>query len=465
MARSYTKSQALHKRAEASIVGGVNSPARAYASVGGEPLFIERAAGCNVYDADGNEYIDYICSWGPLITGHAHPAVVAAINRAASRGTSFGASTEKEIELAERIRAEMPSIELVRMVNSGTEAAMSTVRVARGFTGRSKIVKFAGCYHGHGDSFLIKAGSGALTHGIPGSAGVTPGTAADTLLAEYNDPASVSALFDSTDDIAAVIVEPVVGNMGTVPPNHGFLEFLRELTASRGSLLIFDEVITGFRLSRNGAQGRFGVTPDLTVLGKIVGGGLPVGAYGGRKDIMSVLSPLGPVYQAGTLSGNPLAMAAGLATLDIASSPGSYERLESLGAMLGDGFASAARKAGVPVTVNRIGSMLTVFFTDGPVTDYSSASTSDTKRFAAFFRAMRDRGVLLPPSPRRFHHQKMSVPVIPCDLSSESFRPSVSVTSLPLISPISTAVAQPVSPEKTSAWSKLYVNFAFVGIS
>ncbi len=397
--RQYKRSRELHHRASESIVGGVNSPARAFLSVGGDPLFAGSARGCRVWDADGNEYIDYICSWGPLIAGHAHPDVVAAIADSASRGTSFGMSTEAEIRLAEKIRSMMPSIELVRMVNSGTEAAMSALRLARGYTGRNKVVKFAGCYHGHGDSFLIKAGSGALTHGIPDSSGVTPGAAADTLVAEYNNLDSVhDVIAHQGNDIAAVIVEPVVGNMGTVPPAKGFLEGLREMTAEKGIVLIFDEVITGFRLSRGGAQGLFGVIPDLTVLGKIVGGGLPVGAYGGRRDIMEKLAPLGPVYQAGTLSGNPLAMAAGLATLNAVDYEETYEKLDITGALLAEGFRRAAAGAGIDVTVNRAGSMLTVFFTPGPVNDYESAARSDRALFSKWFRAMLDRGVLLPPS-------------------------------------------------------------------
>lgn len=395
----FTKSRAFHKRASQSIVGGVNSPARAFLSVGGDPLFVERAEGCRIWDADVNEYIDYICSWGPLIAGHVHPHVVSAVNRAASSGTSFGVSTEAEILLAEKIRDMMPSIELLRMVNSGTEAAMSAVRLARGFTGRNKVVKFAGCYHGHGDGFLIKAGSGAMTHGVPDSSGVTPGTAADTLVAEYNNLENLRRLVDGYGkDIAAIIVEPVVGNMGTVPPAPGFLEGLSEIATSEEIILIFDEVITGFRLSRGGAQELYGVKPDMTLLGKIVGGGLPVGVYGGRADIMSNLAPLGPVYQAGTLSGNPLAMAAGLATLELIDTEKTYSRLDRAGKMLAEGLLEAAGKAGLNIILNRVGSMFTVFFTSGPVTDYRSASKSDTAMFSRFFRAMQKRGVLLPPS-------------------------------------------------------------------
>lgn len=396
---SYDTSLALHERARTSIVGGVNSPARAFKSVGGTPLFATRAQGCYVWDADGNRYIDYIGSWGPMIAGHAHPDVVRAVQETAARGTSFGISTELEILIAEKIRSMVPSMELLRMVNSGTEATMSAIRLARGFTGRSKIIKFAGCYHGHGDSFLIKSGSGALTLGVPDSAGVTRAVASDTLVAEFNDLDTVARLFRKHGkDIAALIVEPVVGNMGTVPPFPGFLEGLRELTGSHGSVLIFDEVMTGFRLARGGAQEKYSITPDITTLGKIVGGGLPVGVYGGRADIMSNLAPLGPVYQAGTLSGNPLAMAAGLATLKLIDSISPYAQLERTGAKLYDGLKSAAEKAGIPVTINRVGSMFTIFFNEGPVSNFASASRSNTARFSQFFSGMLKRGVLLPPS-------------------------------------------------------------------
>ena len=395
----FNKSRMLHERASKTIVGGVNSPARAFLSVGGDPLFVERAEGCRIWDADGNSYIDYIGSWGPLIAGHAHPEVVSAINKAASNGTSFGVSTELEILLAEKIRDMMPSIELLRMVNSGTEATMSAIRLARAYTGREKVLKFVGCYHGHGDSFLIKAGSGALTHGVPDSAGITPGTARDTIVAQYNNLDDVSEIVKTQpEEIAAIIVEPVVGNMGTVKPRPGFLEGLREITSSEGILLIFDEVITGFRLSRGGAQELYGVKPDLTILGKIVGGGLPVGAYGGRADIMRILAPLGPVYQAGTLSGNPLAMAAGLSTLNLIDNYDTYSRLEKAGKQLTGGMLDAAEKAGLNITINRAGSMFTVFFTSAPVLDYQSASTSNTELFSRYFRSMMKRGILLPPS-------------------------------------------------------------------
>ncbi len=395
----YDRSRELHEQAIQSIVGGVNSPARAFKSVGGDPLFVESAKGCRVIDADGNEYIDYICSWGPLIAGHANPRVLDAINSTAANGTSFGISTETEIRLAEKIRDMMPSIERIRMVNSGTEAAMSAVRLARGFTGKAKVVKFAGCYHGHGDSFLIKAGSAALTHGVPDSAGVTPGAAGDTIVAPYNDIDAVREIVEAgKGEIAALIVEPVAGNMGTVAPADGFLEGLRELTTKYGIVLIFDEVITGFRVSRGGAQERFGITPDLTVLGKIVGGGLPVGAYGGREDIMDTLAPLGPVFQAGTLSGNPLAMAAGLATLAEIDSPETYAQLDRRAAKLSEELYNAADDAGMAVTVNRVASMFTVFMTEGPVVDFASASASDTDLFSRYFRTMLDHRILMAPS-------------------------------------------------------------------
>ena len=395
----YDASLTLQKRACESIVGGVNSPARAFRSVGGTPLFAVRAEGCHVWDADSNRYIDYIGSWGPMIMGHAHPDVVRAVQDTATRSTSFGISTELEILLAEKIREMVPSIELLRMVNSGTEATMSAVRLARGFTGRGKIIKFAGCYHGHGDSFLIRSGSGALTLGVPDSAGITRSVASDTLVAEFNRLDTVDRLFHKYGkDIAAVIVEPVVGNMGTVLPLPGFLEGLRELTRAHGSVLIFDEVMTGFRLARGGAQEKYGIIPDLTTLGKIVGGGLPVGVYGGRADIMSKLAPLGPVYQAGTLSGNPLAMAAGLATLKLVDSTPLYDVLEASSEKLCRGLKSAAENNAIPVTINRAGSMFTLFFNEGPVSDFASAMQSDLSRFGRFFSGMLKGGVLLPPS-------------------------------------------------------------------
>ncbi len=395
----FDKSRLLHERAVQSIVGGVNSPARAFKSVGGEPLFIEKAEGCIIWDVDGNHYINSIGSWMPMIAGHAHPEVIAAVTSAASKGISYGVSTEIELQLAEKIRDMMPSIELVRMVNSGTEATMSALRLARGYTGRSKVIKFNGCYHGHGDSFLIKAGSGALTLGIPDSSGVTSGTAGDTLVAEYNNLEQVREIVAANNEqIAAIIVEPVAGNMGTVPPSNGFLDGLRKIADSGGIVLIFYEVMTGFRLSQAGAQGMFGITPDITTLGKIVGGGMPVGAFGGRADIMNRLAPMGPVYQAGTLSGNPLAMSAGLATLNLIDNDYTYSQLENTGKTLEEGLLKAARDAGEECTINRVGSMFTVFFTVEPVTDYQSASSSDTSRFSRFFREMLKRGILLPPS-------------------------------------------------------------------
>ena len=392
------RSDLLFRRALKILPGGVDSPVRAFTSVGGSPLFIRRAAGARIEDVDGNRYIDFVMSWGPLIHGHAPKGLVKALAAAARKGTSFGAPSPLEIELGERVRALMPSLERVRFVSSGTEAAMSAVRVARAATGRERILKFEGCYHGHADAFLVKAGSGALTLGTPTSPGVTRGTSADTLVAAYNDLESVTRVFAAhPDQIAAVIVEPIAGNMGLVPPAHGFLSGLREITRAAGALLIFDEVISGFRAAAGGAQGRFGVHPDLTCLGKIIGGGLPVGAYGGRADLMELVSPAGPVYQAGTLSGNPLAMTAGLWCLKRLS-PTLYRSLAALGVRLAAGLADAARDAGVPLQVNAFGSLLTPFFTDRPVRDFSSATCADTQRYAAFFRGMLARGVYPPPS-------------------------------------------------------------------
>ncbi len=394
---SIQRSQAIFERACAVIPGGVNSPVRACRSVGVDPVFVARGAGASITDADGNRYIDLIGSWGPLILGHAHPEVLAAMAEAMASGTTFGAPTEIEVRFAEALRAAVPSMELVRAVSSGTEATMSALRLARGFTGRPKLVKADGGYHGHADCLLVAAGSGAATLGIPGSAGVPEGAARDTIVVPYNDlPAVERAL--AAGDVAAVIVEPVAGNMGLVEPAAGYLEGLRALTSKHGAVLIFDEVITGFRVAYGGAQARYGVTPDLTTLGKVIGGGLPAAAFGGRAEIMRHLAPLGPVYQAGTLSGNPLAMAAGLKVLELLARPGTYERLELLGQRLGDGLAAAARDAGVPACINRVGSLLTLFFAPGPITDYASAKTADTARYGAFFRKMRDRGVFLPPS-------------------------------------------------------------------
>jgi glutamate-1-semialdehyde 2,1-aminomutase len=394
-----SRSEELLARARKTIPGGVSSPVRAFKAVGGSPVFVARAQGARVFDEDGRQYIDYVGSWGPMILGHAHPAILDALREAAARGTSFGAPCALEVELAERVVRHVPSVEKVRFVSSGTEATMSALRVARGFTGRSRILKFDGCYHGHADSLLVAAGSGVATLGIPGSPGVPEGTVADTLVVPFNDVAAVErAVAEHGPDLAAIIVEPVCGNMGTVAPRPGYLESLREITKRNGTILIFDEVMTGFRLALGGAQERLGVTPDMTCLGKILGGGLPAAAYGGRADIMATVAPEGPVYQAGTLSGNPLAMAAGSTALDLLTEPGVYERLDATSAMLADGLAEAARAAGAPVTVNRVGSMVTVFFTPGPVTDYASARESDTARFGRFFHAMLERGVALPPA-------------------------------------------------------------------
>ena len=394
---SIQRSHAIFERARAVIPGGVNSPVRACRSVGADPLFIARGSGASVFDADGNRYLDLIGSWGPLILGHAHPEILETIAEAMASGTTFGAPTEIEVQFAETLRAAVPSMEMVRAVSSGTEATMSALRLARGFTGRAKIVKADGGYHGHADCLLVAAGSGAATLGIPGSAGVPEGAARDTIVVPYNDLAAIEQVL-AAGDVAAVIIEPVAGNMGLVEPAPGYLEGLRALTERHGTVLIFDEVMTGFRVAFGGAQARFGITPDLTTIGKIIGGGLPAAAFGGKAEIMQRLAPLGSVYQAGTLSGNPLAMAAGLKAMEILARPGTYERLEELGRRLGDGLAEAARAAGVPGCVNRVGSMLTLFFAQGPVTDYATAKHADTARFGSFFRKMREGGVFLPPS-------------------------------------------------------------------
>ncbi len=391
------RSRAAFERAKRVIPGGVNSPARAFGAVGGEPLFIARADGPYLYDLDGGRYLDLIGSWGPMILGHNHPRVVAAIADALAGGTSFGAPTERESELAELVTAAVPSVERVRFVSSGTEATMSAIRLARGFTGRDVVVKFAGCYHGHVDSLLVAAGSGALTHGVPTSPGVPAGGTVDTLVLRYNDCQGLADAFAARGDaIAAVILEPVVGNMGLVVPSREFLADLRALTHRHGSLLIFDEVMTGFRLAYGGAQELFGAMPDMTAFGKIIGGGLPVGAYGGRADIMAKVSPEGPVYQAGTLSGNPLAMAAGIATLRELKDHPPYATLDGLGRLLADGLTTAAAAAGVTHYLGRVGSMWTLFFAPAPVVDYDTAKASDTARFARFFWGMMDRGVYLP---------------------------------------------------------------------
>ena len=393
------RSQELFNQACEIIPGGVNSPVRAFKSVGGTPLFIEEASGCRIRDVDGNAFIDYVLSWGPMILGHAHPRVNRALAGALEKGTSYGAPTAREVELARMIHQAFPSMEMIRMVSSGTEAVMSALRLARGYTGRSRILKFEGCYHGHGDSLLVKAGSGAATLGIPDSAGVPEEVARNTLTVPFNDLKAVETLFQRQgEEIACLIVEPVPGNMGVVPPLAGFLEGLRELTLRHGVLLIFDEVITGFRVAFGGAQERYGIRPDLTCLGKIIGGGLPVGVFGGKREIMEQLAPLGPVYQAGTLSGNPLAVTAGIETLKVLSLPGTYEKLDRLSEQLGRGIKEAASAAGIPVTCTRVGSMLCTFFTAGPVTDYASAKQSDTRTYARFFWGMLEEGFYFAPS-------------------------------------------------------------------
>src|SRR5271170_5204208 len=399
--RKVEQSRRLQKRAESMIPGGVNSPVRAFGSVGGDPPFIVRGQGSHLWDADENRYIDYVGSWGPLILGHAPPGVPEAIATAAKNGTSFGASTAAEADLAEIVISAFPQVEKIRFVNSGTEATMSAIRLARAYTGRKYIVKFEGCYHGHADALLVKAGSGVATLGIPGSAGVPEEFTQFTLALPYNDIAAIDQAFEKfKHQIACVIVEPVVGNMGCVPPARGYLEALRAITARDKALLIFDEVMTGFRLAFGGAQELYGIRPDLTTMGKIIGGGLPVGAYGGSSEIMDLVAPLGPMYQAGTLSGNPLAMAAGCAMLKHLRDHKQeiYPRLEKLSGELVEGVAAAAKDAGVPLCYNRVGSMFTWFFTPGPVTDWDSASKSKTEAFGKFFRAMLDSGVCLPPS-------------------------------------------------------------------
>ena len=393
------RSQQLFAEAQQYIPGGVNSPVRSFRAVEGTPPFIARGQGSRVWDVDGNEYIDYLGSWGPLALGHAHPAVVEAVKQAAEGGTSFGAPVEKEVGLARMICEALPSVDTVRLVNSGTEACMSALRLARAFTGRHKIVKFSGCYHGHADGLLVRAGSGAMTHGVPTSAGVPPSYAEETLLADFNDAESVGRLFEAYPEaIAAVIVEPVAGNMGVVPPSEGFLADLRRITADSGAMLIFDEVITGFRVAYGGAQTLYDVIPDITTLGKIIGGGLPVGAYGGRRDIMETVAPLGPMYQAGTLSGNPLAVSAGIATLTELQRPDTYQRLETLASRLEMGISGVFAAAEVPGTVNRVGSMLTGFFNSGPVNTLEQVEQSDTASYGRYFHGMLEGGVYIAPS-------------------------------------------------------------------
>jgi len=396
---NFKRSEALFEEAQKYLPGGVDSPVRAFKSVGGTPPFMVKGAGSKIYDADGNEFIDYICSWGPLILGHSHPQVIDAIKRVADLGTSFGAPTELEITLAKMVTTAIPSIDMVRFVNSGTEATMTALRLARGYTGRDKIIKFAGGYHGHADGLLVKSGSGMATLSLPNCPGVPASYVENTLVATYNDADSVEQLFTKyPNQIAAVIVEPIAANIGLIPPQPGFLEDLRRITSENGALLIFDEVISGFRVNYGGAQALYGITPELTCLGKIIGGGLPVGAYGGKREIMSMIAPAGPVYQAGTLSGNPLAITAGIETLKVLSRPGVYEQLDKSTALLEDGIKEAISSLNMNIQVSRLASLLTIFFTSSPLTDYDSVATADTAMFAKFHQQLLKSGIYWAPS-------------------------------------------------------------------